>query len=80
MEKLKLVICFLIMLLAIYFIYDYYDDKTIDTISDYVENKGEEKIDVISNLREKYNNDDIIAFLEIPDVLALPIVQTSDNE
>ena len=74
MEKLKLVICFLIMLLAIYFIYDYYDDKTIDTISDYVENKGEEKIDVISNLREKYNNDDIIAFLEIPDVLALPIV------
>lgn len=80
MEKLKLVICFLIMLLTVYFIYDYYDDKNIDIISDYVETEEGEKIDVISNLREKYNNDDIIAFLEIPDVLALPIVQASDNE
>lgn len=82
MEKLKLLICFLIMLLTIYFIYDYYDSKNINTISDYVspEEENVEELDVISELREKYNNNEIKAFLEIPDVLALPITQTNDNE
>lgn len=84
MEKLKLfaklVICFVIMLLAIYFIHGFYDDKNTYTITDYVFEEEETELDVVSNLREKYNNDDIKAFLEIPDVLATAIVQSDDND
>lgn len=35
---------------------------------------------VINGLKEKYQNDDVIALLEIPDVLEEPIVQTKDND
>ena len=34
----------------------------------------------INQLRKEYNNQDIIAYLEIPNVLGEPIVQTNDNE
>lgn len=35
---------------------------------------------VINGLKEKYQNDDVVALLEIPDVLEEPIVQTKDND
>ena len=34
----------------------------------------------ISKLQEKYNNEDIVAYLEIPKVFGTPIVQAKDNE
>lgn len=40
--------------------------------------KTEEKVDILK-LRNDYNNPDIIAFLEIPDVFQEIVVQTSDN-
>ena len=33
----------------------------------------------ISKLQEEYKNSDIIAYLELPDVMAIPIVKTYDN-
>ena len=34
----------------------------------------------INELRKQYNNNDIVAYVEIPKVLGEPIVQTNDNE
>ena len=34
----------------------------------------------ITELRKKYNNQDIVAYVKIPGVLGEPIVQTTDNE
>lgn len=34
----------------------------------------------INELRKEYNNQDIVAYVEIPNVLGEPIVQTSDND
>ena len=34
----------------------------------------------ITELRKQYNNNDIIAYVEIPNILGEPIVQTSDND
>ena len=84
MEKIKLLIklfiCFIAMLLTIYFIYEYYNDKKIDTTLEYTMSEKKNELDMISNLKEQYNNNDIKAFLEIPSVLSLPIVQNDDNE
>ncbi|MBQ6477032.1 MAG: class B sortase [Bacilli bacterium] len=38
-----------------------------------------EKID-ISKIQEHYSNKDIIAYIEIPDVLSAPVAQTSNND
>ena len=41
--------------------------------------KQDNKID-IKYLQEKYNNKDIIAYIEIPNIISFPIVKTSDND
>ena len=41
--------------------------------------KKDDKID-IEKLQKTYNNTDIIAYLEIPNVFGTPVVQTSDND
>ncbi len=51
------------------------EDKTV------IVDKLEQKNNIsINQLRKEYNNQDIIAYLEIPNVLGEPIVQTNDNE
>ena len=47
--------------------------KQVETI------KEENKID-IKKLQDKYHNTDIVAYLEIPDLISFPIVQTTDND
>lgn len=41
--------------------------------------KDDDKVD-ITKLQNEYNNSDIIAYIEIPNVLSTPVVQTSDND
>lgn len=80
---LKLCLCVFCLLVSIYVIYHYYDSNTLDELTDYVPVSKEEKVEdvkVVSSLKEKYQNDEIVFFLEIPDVLALPIVKTDNNE
>ena len=36
--------------------------------------------DEINKLKEQYQNDDIIAYIEIPNILTEPVVQTTDND
>ena len=40
--------------------------------------KQEQKL--IDSLKKEYNNDDIVLYLEIPNVLSIPILQTKDNK
>lgn len=38
------------------------------------------KTNTFDKLKQSYNNNDIVAFIEIPNVLIEPVVQTSDND
>lgn len=81
-KTLKICLCFLFMLVSIYFIYDYYSEINIQK-EEYIPNNkitNGQNIDVITKLKNKYNNNDIVMLLEIPGVLTSPVVQSSDNE
>ncbi len=41
--------------------------------------KEENKVD-IKKLQEKYNNPDIIAYIEIPNIISFPVVKTNNND
>lgn len=80
---LKLCLCIITLLISIYVIYHHYDKNDLDEVTDYVPVSKEQTIDevkIVSSLKEKYKNDEIEFFLEIPDVLAIPIVKTTNNE
>ncbi len=80
MKKIiKLVLCMCIMLVSVYLIYDYYKDYNInDENDDFISNNNDE-FELISELKSKYNNNEIVMYMEIPDVLSVPIVQTENN-
>lgn len=79
MKKIiKLALCLGLMLVSVYLIYDYYKDQTvnssdIDIISD------DEDLEVVSKFRNKYKNSEIVLYIEFPDLVAAPIVQTENN-
>lgn len=81
MKKIiKYILCLLFLFGSIYLIHDYYTE--VDLKSENVSNElinNEENIDIITNLKTKYNNNDIVLLLEIPGVLSVPVVQSSDN-
>ena len=87
LNKQKLVLifgfCLIIFLLCISFFLDDKEekriplnDKPIETVKEDI--KKEKTVD-IKKLQEHYQNEDIISFLDIPDVLSYPIVKSSDN-
>ena len=79
---LKLVFCMVFMLLAIYLIHYHYayqvvrvieSDSKVPIIND------NENRELIWDYVNKYNNTEIVAILEIPNVLKTPVAQTDDN-
>ena len=44
-----------------------------------VETKKDNTVEEINNLKKQYQNDDVIAYIEIPNILKEPIVQTTNN-
>lgn len=84
----KKILLGIILLLGIGFcFYTYFSiPKSVDSkIPDVIDviDKTEENIDyneVINNLREQYNNSDIIGIIKIPELLEEVIVQSSDND
>lgn len=80
MKKIiKFLLCIAAMLIAVYLIYDYYKDKApVSKDQDLItNNEGAEKI---KRLSSEYNNNEIVMFFEIPEVISIPIVQTENNE
>ena len=81
-KKLSIILISLFIVLSLFIAY-----KTIPTSSD--NNKKDKDIKevkktdynkIITDLKKKYNNDDIVALVEIPNVLEEIIVQTYDND
>ena len=80
LKILKLALCLIFMLASIYLIYNYYDGKKVESAPKNTPVKENKNRKLIDNLKEEYNNDEIVMLLEIPNVLKTPIVQTDDNK
>lgn len=89
-NKLKILIPILLIICSIFFIYNFnYKETPIKKESQKTQQEIIKETPVeeqpnnyqkqLQSLREEYNNDEIIALLEIPNFISLPIVQTSDN-
>lgn len=79
MKKIiKLGLCMCLMLVSVYLIHDYYKDYNIQNNDDFISNHDDD-FELISKLRNKYSNNEIVMMMEIPDVLSVPIVQTENN-
>ena len=75
---IKLSLCMIAMLVSIYLIYYHYKDNPVVNYDDYI-SRNDDNFEMISNLRTKYNNNEIIMYIELPDVFSIPIVQTENN-
>ena len=79
MKKLiKLFLCIALMLVSVYLIHYYYTEIEPKNNKEIVDSK--DKMESISDLREKYDNNEIVMSFEIPDLITLPIVQTENND
>ncbi len=75
----KFLLCIIFTLVSVHLIYDHYNVKKPKP-ENYLEVKEEHKSkNTIKALQEEYNNYDINAYLEIPDVIGEPVVQSADN-
>lgn len=81
-KKLSIILIAIFIVLSLFIAY-----KTIPTSSE-INKKDKDvkeikKVDynkIITDLQKKYNNNDIVALIEIPNVLEEVIVQTNDND
>lgn len=81
-KLLKLFACIIFMLLAIYLIhyhYTYQVVRVVESDSNVPIIKNDEDRKIINSLKTKYNNNEIVANLEIKNVFNTPIAQTDDN-
>ena len=76
---IKLAISIIVMLVAVYFIYDYYKDKTITGSYQNITNIDSSS-KFIADLKDEHKNNEIVMYLEIPDVVGIAIPQTDNNE
>ncbi len=77
-KLLKLCLCMAAMLVSVYLIYDHYKDYNKGENGDIISNNDDD-FEFISELRTKYNNNEIVMHMEIPGVISQPIVQTENN-
>jgi len=79
-KKLFLLLLILLLIIFIYVKYKEIDHNEPKNIIKFVNNKIDYK-KIINNLRNEYNNQDIIGILKIPNTkLNVPILQTNNNE
>lgn len=78
-KYIKLIISFLCILVVLLINIDLNKDKSkVEGV-----NKNVEKIDynrIINELRNEYNNDDVVGILKIDKELKVPVLQTSNND
>lgn len=76
---LKLTLCMCLMLISVYLIYNHYKDYSINNENgDFISNNDDD-FEFINKLKTKYNNNEIVMFLDIPNLINVPIVQTENN-
>ncbi len=74
-----LIIITILLLITTYFIYNEPSNFVKEIKHEETTIKQDNKID-IKYLQKKYNNTDIIAYIEIPDIISFPIVKTTNND
>ena len=79
-KALKLCICIIGMLVCVYLIYNHYEYQVMEDGDKPVFDYDEKSSDKINKLKEEYNNNEIVMYLEIPDALTVPVVQTENND
>lgn len=81
-NKLEIIIpiLLLIYLSAIVEVNPKYLKEVPETKVAIVDKAKKDNVVSITELRKQYNNNDIVAYVEIPNVLGEPIVQTNDND
>lgn len=79
-KVLKLCLCIIGMLVCVYLIYNHYEYQVMEDSSKPVFDYDEKSSDKINKLKEEYNNNEIVMYLEIPDALTVPVVQTENND
>ena len=84
MKKKSLYIIIIVLLLGIgIFTYNINKPNEIKKINiskpKVVETKKDNTVEEINNIKKQYQNDDVIAYIEIPNLLKEPIVQTTNN-
>ena len=80
-KVLELLLCIVFMLIVVYFIHYYYTN--INPVNRKMDNtiiKDDINRKLISDLKEKYNNDEVVMLFEVPNVIKIPICQTDDNK
>ena len=78
--KKKFIVVFLIIISLIGIVFFINRDNNKKEIKKIVGTKNVDYNKKINDLREKFGNTDIIAYIEIPDVLVEPVVQSTDND
>ena len=81
-RKNLIIIIILLGIFSVLVTFNYQSKKPIEKKEPVVVEK-EKKIDyekIINDLKQKYNNNDVVALVEIPNVLEEAIVQTSNND
>ena len=81
-KLIKLSLCFVFMLLAIYLIHYHYTvevPRVTSSDSNVLIRKDDENRKLIESLVDKYDNNEIVSLIKIPNVLEIPVVQTEDN-
>ncbi len=77
---IKLFICIALMLVSVYGIHYYYTEIEPTDINSKGFINPKDDLGRLSDLKEKYGNNEIVMYIDIPDVISLPIVQTDDND
>lgn len=77
-KMLKFGLCMCAMLISVYLIYNYYETHGTSIGDDYI-SKHDDDFELISNLKKKYNNNEIMMYFELPGVFSIPVVQTENN-
>lgn len=77
-KYVKLTIASLCILLVLLINIDYSKDSKEVSVNKNIE--GIDYNEIINNLKNEYNNDDVVAILKIDEELEVPILQTSNND
>ena len=77
---IKLCLCIIGMLVCVYLIYNHYEYQIMEGSDKPVFDYNEKGSDKINKLKEEYNNNEIVMYLEIPNALTVPVVQTENND
>ena len=81
MKKIvKFCLCIVGMLACVYLIYNHYEYQVVENQDKLPFERDGKSAEQINNLKQEYNNNEIIMYIEIPYALTIPVVQTENNE